>query len=72
MTLKELLGAWAEQDHRYAYRKSGPSFVAVSETEQESIRSWRRREANELAGDERSIALLELSRWVPPVRYIPR
>lgn len=65
-TLQELLRFWNERDVRYAYRKSGSSFMALSEGEIESIKSWRRREAQMLSPDDRGIALLELTRWSPP------
>lgn len=65
-TLQELLRSWNERDARYAYRKSGSSFLALSEQEESSIRWWRRREADMLPPDDRGIALLELARWSPP------
>ena len=70
MSLKELLGMWAERDSRYSYRKMAGTFIALSDREGQSVRWWRRREADMLAGDDRGIALLELSRWSPPTYSI--
>lgn len=63
---RQLARLWAARDARYARRKVKGVLAPLSEREQESVIGWRRREADALAGLDRSVALAILSRWAPP------
>lgn len=65
---RQLTRLWDERDARYAIRTVGPGAKRhpLTENEKDSIRTFRRMEAEQLEGRDRSVALATLSQWRAP------
>lgn len=61
---------WAERDNRYSLRKVMGQTAPLTPEEMNAIRTYRRSEAIDLPDSDRDLALMELSRWNPPVMSI--
>jgi hypothetical protein len=63
----DLIDAWTRRDTKYRDRRNPMGGPALSDSEVNSVRWWRKKECYELAdATDRDLALIALGRWSPP------